>query len=101
MSTPSGPPVKRLVKRKTNPVYTAASDGREAKSTPPPAVSKLDPGDAVEFGTTLEIEGGGAKVWLKGGATGHVRPDENGSMAWGRIAKFVQDQLDRTAREYQ
>lgn len=100
MSISSGPPSKRLVKRKTNPVYTAPSDGRETAVTSP-KTPKLDPGDAVEFGTTLEIEAGGAKVWLKGGATGHVRPDENGSMAWGRIAKFVQDQLDRTAREYQ
>lgn len=64
------------------------------------ATPKLDPGDSVEFGTTLEIDAGGTKVWLRGGATVHVRPDENGSMAWSRVANFVQAQLDKQTQEY-
>lgn len=82
MSKPVGPrPGKRIVRRSTL------------------LDSKLDAGDAIEFGTTLEISAGGSKIWLRAGTTVHVRPDEKASIAWNRATTFVQECLDQQAAE--
>ena len=61
---------------------------------------QLDPGDAVEFGTTIEVEAGGAKIWLRGAVTAHVRPNEDENAAWNRVTTLVQSKIDEIAAEY-
>ena len=54
--------------------------------------SSLDPGDSIEYGSTVEIDAGsGIKVWLRVGATSTVREGETANEARRRIVRWVDD----------
>lgn len=61
----------------------------------------LDEGDLIEFSITAEVKNRqGRSFWVKGGATGRVRPGEGVENARARIQSFVIDTVDQQITEY-
>lgn len=93
-------PTRKLVRK-----VKAGSRITNAATTPTlkaDAVAKLDVGDAVNYGATVEVPvGGGGKVWLRVDAGTTVRAGENGSMTFTRLSKYVEDKLDLKAKEWE
>lgn len=61
---------------------------------------ELDPGDTVEFAVTMQFSPSpGLNIWVKGGGSTTVRPDETGSRAFRRLAKFIEKHLEKKVDE--
>lgn len=60
----------------------------------------LDQGDEVEVWVQTEVAlPNGQSITLGARAKGHVRTGESGPRTFRRVAKFVEDQLDRKIQE--
>lgn len=60
----------------------------------------LDPGDLIEFSTTVEVKTKrGTSLWIKGGVTSTVRPSETGQEAHQRVVDFVMDGVNTQVLE--
>jgi hypothetical protein len=61
----------------------------------------MDVGDSVEVGITVEVKHPRkGSIWVKAGATGHIRPGESPKDAAGRIRAYVASVADETVKEY-
>lgn len=57
-----------------------------------PSRDALDPGDLIEFSTTVEVKPKrSGSVWIKGGGTTSVRPSESALEARTRLEEFVME----------